>query len=952
MERNYFAGKFLLIPIDERPSSLQQPRMIAEVADHDLITPPSRLLGDVEKLTAWAKSVDYDDTDGAIISLDAVSGKVAPGNGRDSLELIKQIRSQRPGIPIYGSITLADSSNQIIQIADGLVAERLLDFLIISYRGNLRDGRQQTLLTKLKDEITLRKLSNRIAFNDGPDSATSTLLVRMINQRFGFAPRILPVYSSSAGRDSVVSGSSLPLHQLISDRIKKVGGIELQQTSQGARSVDLLLFIHSTQTRETERVALVETIAQTIDKNVRIAMVDLSETGESKDALMAELRRRKLLDKLSSYASSDPVNEGPGEALTRALVHSSSFIATIRFLRDDLDRVSRFDRAQVSLLLSRYLTDWAFPFHIRPKLQEQLNPESLKPGANMEAVEANTLNQMRPLADELFNEFKRNIHTFLLSNGERAQFEVRLMQRLLLRLYSRADSPQGVDAEIKPAVYIVYLGNDPVPQLRSQKLWELVTDGLDERIGRRWNAIDWPGFKTDGDSVAMAIKIASQSGTQLDLQQSYSIISKRSRNIRRIEITATTPQSAFYALGKLEQMGVNGQLAQDFQINEKPAIAQRGIIEWFSDWSHRDRMGLLRSLGRVRMNRYYYVPKNEAGWREGQTDREVEKVRELLRVADENFVQLVFGISPGPSISDLNDQNFISIGSRLDKLTSLGVRRFTIYFDNKPEKLQGSNSSEGVKKIISAQSRLINRVREHLKRSGDIELSVWPKLVAGTAFNLEYLKEISGAIAPDIQILFNSGTTDLNLSELAVRINRRPIIVTNVVDEVSEKWRMCLGPERANSSISDENSIGYLAAAKSQLQVTNLMIVKASERAWYGRSYDPDRAWDSALNLLYDERARAGVRAWSQLLGDCRSGKGPFEPLFNENDKQGRISGNDRELTEQKLAELQSALEAISGTRERGLLRGELAQFIERVQDTFQSSGVTRREEENTKQAK
>ena len=80
----------------------------------------------------------------------------------------------------------------------------------------------------------------------------------------------------------------------------------------------------------------------------------------------------------------------------------------------------------------------------------------------MEAVEANTLNQIRPLADELFNEFKRNIHTFLLSNGERAQFEVRLMQRLLLRLYSRADSPQGVDAEIKPAVYIVYLGNDPV----------------------------------------------------------------------------------------------------------------------------------------------------------------------------------------------------------------------------------------------------------------------------------------------------------------------------------------------------------------------------------------------------------------------------------------------------------------------------------------------------------
>ena len=52
--RDYLAGKFLLITRDERPQSLQQPRMLARVADHDLITPPSRVMTDAGALIEWA----------------------------------------------------------------------------------------------------------------------------------------------------------------------------------------------------------------------------------------------------------------------------------------------------------------------------------------------------------------------------------------------------------------------------------------------------------------------------------------------------------------------------------------------------------------------------------------------------------------------------------------------------------------------------------------------------------------------------------------------------------------------------------------------------------------------------------------------------------------------------------------------------------------------------------
>src|SRR5262245_21142689 len=56
--RDYLAGKFVLITRDERPQSLQQPRLLARVADHDLITPPSRVMTDADALIEWAKGVD------------------------------------------------------------------------------------------------------------------------------------------------------------------------------------------------------------------------------------------------------------------------------------------------------------------------------------------------------------------------------------------------------------------------------------------------------------------------------------------------------------------------------------------------------------------------------------------------------------------------------------------------------------------------------------------------------------------------------------------------------------------------------------------------------------------------------------------------------------------------------------------------------------------------------
>jgi hypothetical protein len=177
------------------------------------------------------------------------------------------------------------------------------------------------------------------------------------------------------------------------------------------------------------------------------------------------------LDRLASYASSDPGNESHDgvpdgmnegqtrEAVNRALAQAVIHFTAMKSLRNDLDRVHRIDRAQVTLLFNRYLEDWGYHLIVRPILdeyvQKQLKAAPDKLGANTEAAEKFAFAQLQPVADTLFEEqFRRNSHVILLNSGERAQFRISLLQRLLMRFESRKTS----EPEIKQSIHTFYEG--------------------------------------------------------------------------------------------------------------------------------------------------------------------------------------------------------------------------------------------------------------------------------------------------------------------------------------------------------------------------------------------------------------------------------------------------------------------------------------------------------------
>ncbi|MBO0724617.1 MAG: DUF4127 family protein [Blastocatellia bacterium] len=908
---NYLAGKFVLIARDERPQALQQPRMLARVADHDLITPPARVMADLGALIEWAKSVDYAGADGVIVSLDAIaSGSSQP----DRPDVLKWIRARRPSIPIYAFAS--GSSDQSIQSALNLGAGSALDFLLISGEGAARSN--------LSAEIAARKLGGKVAIEPGAEAATMILLSRMLNHRFGFTPKIYPVFSS-------VEVEATALNQGVSATIRNAGGAAPDRAA-AARGVDAFLFVHAPRTTAANLDAFVEAMARAAENGAKIAVVDLSETKGSKEALMAGLRRLKLLDKLIAYASSEPGDPGShggasADAIIRAVSHASAFLTAVKFMRDDVDRVLRFDRANFELLFSSYLTDWAYALTVRPALDDFVkgelksdpnllpnSPENSLPDgreAATERAEAFAFGRIKQSAEELFKEqFRRNVHAILLSGGERAQLQLSMMQRLQVRLPTRKTS----EVEIRQSVYIPQLNFPEASPIAGRARWFLENEEVDERIARRFVSTDWGRFKSDVGEVDITIKLSSQQGQ--GSQESYAISSSRKGEARRVTITAPSNQGVFYALSKLEALGADGRLAENFQIGESPAVARRGVVEAFSGspWSHGDRLETLRFLGLARMNRYIYAPKDD-DWRQDYAEQDIERFRQLMRAAEENFVRFVYAIRPGTSIAYSSDEDTSAIIRKLEAMASLGASGFALCFDDAPAILQNAEDRARFKTLAAAQAHLINLVYGRLKRSGaDFELYIAPSVFADSRAGGDYIKELGAAIPQDILFLLSSAGSGATAGS-------RSVVWDNFAANDNEPWRLFIGAKRGESGTIGEGASGFIATAAREPRVSMLPIATAADYAWAPRNYNPQQTFDHALNLLYDERARQGLRAWARVYDDS-----VFNPLFQQ--PAGAI---DIEAIGRKLAELQSATEMIGVTLNQGLLRGELVRFIERM---------------------
>lgn len=453
-----FAGRVMLIPLDSRPSSWQLPRQIARIADHEIIAPLRSQLGsadkpaDIELINRWAKNQNYGEINGVIVSLNMLAFGGAQASSPDSallkerLSLIEWIRTQHPRIPLYAFTTAqnktdADTNNQTLnQLAIDLTTKGVIDYLIIQQPEGTR--------AEIEKRIEEQKLNDRVTIESPTEEVAVTLIARYLNNSYQRPLKVLPIYAESSETTSAVS-------QAIDTQLAASNGTRIKINFEEApliavaRRADVLLFIYPAKASETDSQAIIDNIVRTVSSGSYVAVVDLSEPAD--DRLIRELRQRKMLDLLVAYAGSGDVSRDIGLTLAQ----SSARIVGAKFLRDDIDRLQRIERAQVEAIFSRYLLDWGYSKKIRPLLElhvrEVLKADPKNLADSVEKAEQFAYSEISTLAEGLFNEqFRRNIHSVLLADAGRVEFRLDAVQRFQFRLpWKSTEVP-----EIFPRIYV------------------------------------------------------------------------------------------------------------------------------------------------------------------------------------------------------------------------------------------------------------------------------------------------------------------------------------------------------------------------------------------------------------------------------------------------------------------------------------------------------------------
>ena len=109
--------KILLIPLDDRPPTLQFTVKMGLIGNAEVVTPPKEMLGvfttpgDSDKIIEWVKAQNLKEFDAAIISLDMVAygglvamRKYGETDAKDALrrtEIFREIKKRAPKMPIY-----------------------------------------------------------------------------------------------------------------------------------------------------------------------------------------------------------------------------------------------------------------------------------------------------------------------------------------------------------------------------------------------------------------------------------------------------------------------------------------------------------------------------------------------------------------------------------------------------------------------------------------------------------------------------------------------------------------------------------------------------------------------------------------------------------------------------------------------------------------------------------
>ena len=328
------------------------------------------------------------------------------------------------------------------------------------------------------------------------------------------------------------------------------------------------------------------------------------------------------------------------------------------------------------------------------------------------------------------------------------------------------------------------------------------------------------------------------------------------------DIECSGAKSAFYALCDLKLRVENGEIT-DGEYVCSPTFATRGYIEGFygTPWTHEKRRSVMSLMALNRMNSVYYAPKDDVYhrdlWRDLYPEADLLKLKELVDLAKENYMEFHFCIAPGLSMKYSSQAEFDALMKKTEQLYSIGIRSFGLLLDDIDEELFYDEDKALYGETVNAHIDLVEKYHNaFLAIDSSVKLTVCPTLYNGREDEY-YISKLGKNISPYISLFWTG--RDICSRELTSReartfvdgTNHKPLYWDNYpVNDMAMFNEMHISPIINRDPDLWKYSEGIIANCMEYAECSKIPLITFADYLWDSENYNPEKSFENAIRQV------------------------------------------------------------------------------------------------------
>jgi hyaluronoglucosaminidase len=311
---------------------------------------------------------------------------------------------------------------------------------------------------------------------------------------------------------------------------------------------------------------------------------------------------------------------------------------------------------------------------------------------------------------------------------------------------------------------------------------------------------------------------------------------------------------------------------------------RRGVVEGFFGplWSMAQRKALFEFGATRGMNTYLYAPKDDPyhrkRWRDAYPPRQWRELLRLIRYAQKNHIDFVYGFHPGEGLCFSDREPIDTLLRKASRFYRAGVRTFAVLFDDIPSQLTQERDQRIFKTSLArAEATWLAEIKARQPASWtEVEWWICPsyytedKLLERVfgKFEPDFLETLAEYLPAQVACFWTGprvvpkAITVTHMRRIAKRVKHPVILWDNYpVNDLSMADELHIGPLQGRDPGLPEIVYGYLNNPLLQEELSFLPLATCFDYAAAPRAYLSEPSWNRAVKQRFGANALPFWRA-------------------------------------------------------------------------------------------